>query len=409
MRVIECEGNRQTNGDRPIEEIDKSGVPSFSIISALPVQVDVVTSIVVPASRVDIAIADDDSLIYRSVEEVPSTFLIEHQSHVPASGINSVMNTPYEPYEIDPARHAEIDSLTYQKESVQRLSYNAVSAFCRGLSVNPHVFWLFTSLIIYMLVILLIIYGMELRNCRQNMNGDDSYSCSQVHVFAVSLPLVIFYTTHVCISLNSAFFRMLQNSDGGSVKVGNYVSSMCKGAPLIMHTAHCYHYEERPTRNPSKVNSRGRPPGSTLENATSNERIQVTKHVDRCQFHFLSFTDKSLIPNIYCYQIVIVEGEVHWDIVDPEVYQRFENEKAIFFHAHSKCDSHRDFNTYGTVKGFETSMLCCVDPEDVPFAIRHGAWTFRIMTILGLGWFYRVWLSGVCGKVQLIFKKEIVR
>jgi hypothetical protein len=263
-------------------------------------------------------------------------------------------------------------------------------------------------LLIYMLVILLAIYSIELRNCQQRHNiDDDTNSCSLVHVYAVSLPLVIIYTTHVCVLLNSRFSRMLRNSEGGTMRVGSYISNMCKSAPLIMHSSHCYHFEDRPSRNIARE-AQQQQRRQLPTHASNHDRLQVTKHIDRCQFHYLAFSDQTIIPNIYSHQLIIVEGEIKWDIVNEEVFHRYQYEKSIFFESHAHCDTHHDFNSYATVKGFEPSMLCCVDPNDVPFAIRHAAWTFRIMTLLGCAWFYRVWLAGVSGKVQVTFIKSIV-
>lgn len=244
------------------------------------------------------------------------------------------------------------------------------------------------------------------RNCQKQLE-DDAQQCSEAKVFAISLPLVIVYATHVCVSFNSSFFRMILHSSGGSVKVGTYVANMCQSAPLVMHSAHCYHYEEKFAKRATA--KRYNSTATAAQNATSYERIQVTTHIDRCQFHYLAFSDKTNIPNLYQYQLVIVEGEVDWEIMDEEVRERFEHEKALFFGTHAHCDSHHDFTTYGTMKGFETSVLCCVDPDDVPFAIQHGALTFRMMTLLSLGWVFRVWTAGVCGMVRIRFKKLIVQ
>ncbi len=97
-----------------------------------------------------------------------------------------------------------------------------------------------------------------------------------------------------------------------------------------------------------------------------------------------------------------------WNIVNQSLRNRFLSEKTNFFARHQQCDEQHDFTTDATMRGFEPSMLCCIDPDDVPFAVRHGAVIYVVLSCFALEWFYRVLLSGVRGKIKVTFSKDIV-
>lgn len=227
-----------------------------------------------------------------------------------------------------------------------------------------------------------------------------------VHAIAIVLFLVI-YIAYIRNCLSSETLAYLSNQSD-ILSINDYVQQVRAAEPSISEEAHCYHFETR-TREVSYTdyetdfNGESR---SVTKYRTETYEEQVTKHYDTLKINYSKVVDASIIPDLSLHSICFVTSTKDWMPTD-STQSIYRDKKQQFQSKHQTCDTHRSFSTTFTLSGFKAKQLTYLNIYDIPVAIENGRGIFIICTIIPINWIFRVYVTGICGKMTIAFKKVV--
>ena len=277
-------------------------------------------------------------------------------------------------------------------------SHNFLSAFIRGLFVEPHsVSLMLTCFFISSTWALLWSIS----------NGDSFIQLILVFV-------VVGYFGGDVEAFRSQTKAYVYNQKD-LTDASEYIQKIRNTNPAIIETVHCFHYESRIRTVPytettrSSVYRNGQCTTEyvyTTKYRTETYQELVARHRGSKCILYEVCQDNSVVPDLSTYSICKLTTTKSWAPTTGS--QDTYNEVVRSFKAeHAHCDTHRTFGTEFDIIGFHDSLLTYTTEKDVPFVVRYGAYLFPIFALLGMSWFYRIYLSGICGAQTFEARKEV--
>eukprot|EP01036_Dinobryon_divergens_P035134 gene35133-45481_t len=199
------------------------------------------------------------------------------------------------------------------------------------------------------------------------------------------------------------------------VNASAYIQRIRTTNPSIVETVHCFHYETR-TRSVPYTETTSRSVyrngqytteySYTTKYRTETYQELVTRHRDSQQIQYESCRDNSVVPDLSTYSICKLSATKCW-ATTRDSKGVYEAVNRGFQAKHANCDTYRTFGTEFNINGFNDCLLTYTSEHEVPFVVRYSECLFPVFAFTSTSWFFRVYLSGICGTQSIVFSKEV--
>lgn len=198
----------------------------------------------------------------------------------------------------------------------------------------------------------------------------------------------------------------------------DYILKIKQKVPRIRWECSCFHekqelYWDTETYTTSEVayNSTG---GSEMVQVSKTRPVQKVRTVQietHREHRYLSYTDfedisGNVTDEILQFRIVKLDCSKEWYVGSEAMKESYNQQKAEFIQRNQHRDALFSWWESLEIHEYRDGLISLSSPEDRPLLL--GEQQYFIASILGLSWFYQMWLEHISVSAHFCFKKRVL-
>jgi len=205
------------------------------------------------------------------------------------------------------------------------------------------------------------------------------------------------YFINCCVSGSARYLCNIHTTESAY----DYVKRIKLVAPNIWFSIQCYHYETH-VRTEYYTDSNG-----NRQSREVSETVRVNTYYGTETFRYSEWSDISgEFGHIEKYDITKVTFSKTYAFGDTYSSQMYTTQRSAFIESNRHRDTHYDESEHYDISGYKPKLLSLTDVTKKPFCLNIG-W-YLLLSLVGLSWFYRIWMERVCVKTAFTFTKRVL-